>query len=152
MIKIGKRARHADLSPLGRSPPYYGTEMQQPSRPTNPNLLRDHLANERTYLAWMRTAITTIALGFVVDKFGILLREVGGKHIHELTVRAGAVVGIALVFGGSLMAVLATFKFLGIKRDVDRNVVAFSPTLDIALGVVITVVSLVLAIYLIITA
>jgi putative membrane protein len=100
----------------------------------------------------MRTAITTIALGFVVAKFGILLREVGGKHIHALTAQVGAVVGVVLVLGGLLMAALATFKFLGIKRDIDRNVVAFSPRLDIALAIVIVVASVILAIYLIITA
>ncbi|HGE72837.1 TPA: DUF202 domain-containing protein, partial [Candidatus Poribacteria bacterium] len=31
----------------------------------------DHMANERTYLAWVRTGITIMALGFVVAKFGI---------------------------------------------------------------------------------
>ncbi len=36
----------------------------------------DHLANERTYLAWVRTGITVIALGFVVSKFGILVKEI----------------------------------------------------------------------------
>jgi uncharacterized membrane protein YidH (DUF202 family) len=35
----------------------------------------DHMANERTYLAWVRTGITIMALGFVVAKFGIIIRE-----------------------------------------------------------------------------
>ena len=33
------------------------------------------MANERTYLAWVRTGITIMALGFVVAKFGIIIRE-----------------------------------------------------------------------------
>jgi len=127
--------------------------MKAPLEPaSNPNLLRDHLANERTFLAWMRTAITVVALGFVVAKFGILLREIGGAHIHPLTVRAGAVVGVTLVLGGLLTAVLAALKFLQIRRDIERSVVRFSPTLDIALAAVITLTSLVLAAYLIVTA
>jgi putative membrane protein len=35
----------------------------------------DHLANERTYLAWIRMGIAIIALGFVVARFGRFLRE-----------------------------------------------------------------------------
>ena len=38
----------------------------------------DHLANERTYLAWLRTGIATIGLGFVVAKFGLALRQLTG--------------------------------------------------------------------------
>jgi putative membrane protein len=35
----------------------------------------DHMANERTYLAWVRTGIAVIALGFVVAKFQLLISE-----------------------------------------------------------------------------
>ena len=41
-------------------------------RSTRPDLalptVRDHLANERTLLAWLRTAITVIGLGFIIDR------------------------------------------------------------------------------------
>jgi putative membrane protein len=118
----------------------------------NPNELRDHLANERTFLAWIRTAITLVGLGFVVAKFGILLREVGGAHIHSETARAGAVVGVALVVGGVVAAFFATLKFQRIRRDIERGVVSFSPTLDLALATLVGIVGVVLTIYLIVTA
>jgi putative membrane protein len=121
-------------------------------RPPGPNELRDHLANERTFLAWVRTSITFVGLGFVVAKFGILLREVGGGHVHPLTARAGAVVGVLLVLGGVATTVLAALRFLRIRRDINRAVINFSPTLDIALAVVLSAVSVVLAIYIIVTA
>src|SRR5579864_1392930 len=117
-----------------------------------PNELRDHLANERTFLAWMRTSITIVALGFVVAKFGILLREVGGSHVHALTARVGAVVGVALVIGGIVLAGLATAKFLRTRRDIERAIVSFSPALDIALAVAIALAGIVLAAYMIVTA
>jgi len=122
------------------------------ARQPGPNELRDHLANERTFLAWMRTSITIIGLGFVVAKFGILLREVGGSHVHSLTARAGAVVGVALVVGGMATAALAAVKFLRIRRDIDRSVVSFSPTLDIILAVIVGLASIILAVYMIVTA
>ncbi len=42
---------------------------------SQPNKTADHLANERTFLAWIRTSISIIVFGFVVARFGITLRE-----------------------------------------------------------------------------
>jgi putative membrane protein len=41
----------------------------------NPNRARDHLANERTFLAWVRTGVATIVFGFAIGRFSIALRE-----------------------------------------------------------------------------
>jgi putative membrane protein len=117
-----------------------------------PNELRDHLANERTFLSWVRTAIAIVALGFVVAKSGILLREVGAGHVQAETARASAVVGVILVFAGMLIAVLGSIRFWQIRRDIDRGVVRFSPSLDIVLAVVVAIASVMLAVYLIATA
>ena len=38
-------------------------------------LTQQYLANERTFLAWIRTSIALIGLGFVVARFGLFLRE-----------------------------------------------------------------------------
>ena len=35
----------------------------------NPSRVRDHLANERTYLAWMRTAISLMGFGVVIVRY-----------------------------------------------------------------------------------
>ncbi len=42
---------------------------------SNPNRARDHLANERTFLAWVRTGVATIVFGFAIGRFSIALRE-----------------------------------------------------------------------------
>jgi putative membrane protein len=34
----------------------------------------DHAANERTFLAWVRTAIAMMAFGFVIERFDLFLR------------------------------------------------------------------------------
>lgn len=117
-----------------------------------PNTLRDHLANERTFLAWMRTAIAIVALGFVVSKFGLVLREVGGPHVHPVTARLGAIIGTVLVVGGAAATVLATFKFVQTRDDIDRDIVRFRSELDIALAAIVTISSIVLGIYVIVTA
>ena len=44
----------------------------------------DHSANERTFLAWVRTAIAVMAFGFLVEKFDLFLelatRCIAGRH------------------------------------------------------------------------
>jgi putative membrane protein len=43
----------------------------------------DHAANERTFLAWVRTGIAMIAFGFVIEKFNLFLagdRERGPRR------------------------------------------------------------------------
>lgn len=130
--------------------PPQGITMSQ--RQPGPNELRDHLANERTFLAWMRTAITIIGLGFVVAKFGLLLREVGGNHVHHLTAAAGAAIGVAMVVGGITSALLATLKFLQIRHDIERDIVSFSPALDLILAAVIVIAGLIMGIYMVTTA
>ena len=37
------------------------------------NRYSDHAANERTFLAWVRTGIATIAFGFVIEKFNLFV-------------------------------------------------------------------------------
>ena len=42
---------------------------------SNPNLARDHLANERTFLAWIRTGLAGIAFGFAIGRFAVAIRQ-----------------------------------------------------------------------------
>jgi putative membrane protein len=47
----------------------------QPSTSSNSNLARDHLANERTFLAWIRTGIAIVVFGFALGRFAIAIRQ-----------------------------------------------------------------------------
>src|ERR1700712_2650374 len=47
-----------------------------PPEPKSSSLVRDHLANERTALAWVRTALGLIGLGFVLARMGLFLRQI----------------------------------------------------------------------------
>ena len=40
----------------------------------------DHAANERTFLAWVRTAIAVIAFGFVIEKFNLFVLTVANTN------------------------------------------------------------------------
>ncbi len=47
-----------------------------PSPNPNLNRTRDHLANERTFLAWVRTSLGLLGLGFVLARMGLFIRQV----------------------------------------------------------------------------
>ena len=72
---------------------------------------RVFFAAERTLLAWVRTAIGLIGLGFVVARFGLFLRltrpqldgQIGG---HWQSV----VLGLSLSVAGSIVAAVASWQ------------------------------------------
>src|SRR5260370_16067100 len=64
----------------------------------------NHAANERTFLAWLRTGLAVAAFRFFLAKLNIFLNAVAGPRLAHLPARAGAVVAAAghhlgLVFG-----------------------------------------------------
>jgi putative membrane protein len=88
----------------------------------------DHAANERTFLAWVRTGIAVIAFGFVVEKFNIFMLTVASAAIGNAAQRAellrlsgrmGRYDGLALIFGGLALVVLATARFVRTTRLLD---------------------------------
>jgi inner membrane protein YidH len=74
----------------------------------------DHAANERTYLAWVRTAITVMAFGFLLERFDIFLSyasRMGGQSIPNLHIRASEWLGLMLLLFGALIVLFATLRF-----------------------------------------
>src|SRR5712691_8774668 len=87
-----------------------------PSKPASTSKkVTDHLANERTFLAWIRTGLATIAFGFVVERFGLLLRELGIKTTTIIPVHLSSFFGIALTLLGVIMMIVALMNFLHIR-------------------------------------
>jgi putative membrane protein len=85
----------------------------------------DHAANERTFLAWVRTGIAVIALGFVVEKFNLFIATLAGVKVSDAAVLSrlqslsgplGYYDGIALIVFGIALVVLAAVRFLRLER------------------------------------
>jgi putative membrane protein len=88
----------------------------------------DHAANERTFLAWVRTGIAVVAFGFVVEKFNLFIETIASSALGEEARRVrleklsgpfGHYEGLALIFGGVAIVALATVRFVRIARRLD---------------------------------
>jgi putative membrane protein len=110
----------------------------------------DHLANERTYLTWVRTGIAAIALGFVVAKFELLVRELA-PSAPTTSFGFSSIVGIALVLAGGLMQVLALSRFTVNQGRIKSGRYEPSRGIEIAISAGLFAIALLLTVYLILT-
>ena len=82
----------------------------------------NHAANERTYLAWIRTAIAIMALGFVIEKFDLFLVYLSGRIGTGETPSSSTqaeIVGLILILLSLGILSGATVRFLYLKRRID---------------------------------
>jgi putative membrane protein len=85
----------------------------------------DHAANERTFLAWVRTAIAIMAFGFLVAKFDLFLRLQGVASAARTLPGSGGIVGdvaglLLFVLGGAMM-IVAVIRFRATARDIEAR-------------------------------
>jgi putative membrane protein len=92
---------------------------------TNPNRQRDHQANERTFLAWLRTSLALIGFGFAIARFGLFTRQIGyalskqTPEVHPLS--SSENFGLSLVMSGILTVLLATWHFNEVFQQIERR-------------------------------
>lgn len=113
---------------------------------------RVHMANERTFLAWVRTSIGVMAFGFVVEKFGLFLKQVSyflGTGAALPSKGYSSVFGICLVALGTLMGVLAFIRYKKVEQQIDEDTYRPSLILDILLTLSLLAIGIFLIIYLI---
>lgn len=108
---------------------------------SNPNRARDHLANERTFLAWVRTGVATIIFGFAIGRFSIALREFL-KFEGRSTATPGLTtwLGIISTVGGVMLILAGLRRYRITKLQLDSN--TFEPA-----GFVIDFVSYLLGLF-----
>jgi len=113
------------------------------------NRASEHLANERTFLAWVRTTIALISLGFVLARIGPWLSESETQAPHLIT--KAWPVGMGLVIFGALLTMLAAWRYDAVNREIEAGLVKTDPALVWSVTVAITLVSGVLILYMLLT-
>lgn len=117
---------------------------------------RDHMANERTFLAWIRTAIAIMAFGFVVEKFSFFLKQITAvinksaiSSSHQALQGSSGVLGAALVGFGCFICVMAYIKYRNLEIAINTNTFKPNLILDSMLVAMIFAIGIFLLIYII---
>jgi putative membrane protein len=85
----------------------------------------DHAANERTFLAWVRTGVAVIAFGFVIEKFDLFLLTLldaasldpsRRARLEKLSGPSTRYEGLALIVIGVALLVVAAVRFVRTQR------------------------------------
>lgn len=113
------------------------------------NNARDHLANERTFLAWIRTGVATIVFGFAVGRFSIALQEffqLEGKRAP--TPGLTAWLGMISIVAGVLLIFAGLFRYRQTRVQIDTDSFQPAGTIIDLIAVLLAVFGIVLAVYL----
>jgi uncharacterized membrane protein YidH (DUF202 family) len=116
------------------------TEAKKPAKVGNPQV---HMANERTFLAWIRTSIGIMAFGFVIERFAFFIKKLSffitSHNIPELqfpilnnsSMGYSTIFGIFLVAVGALVGVFSFVRFMQAEKAINEDAYRPSLVLDI---------------------
>jgi inner membrane protein YidH len=113
----------------------------------------DHAANERTFLAWVRTAIAVMAFGFVIEKFDLFLvalaPQTALKQVAPHGQKFANAAGLAFIAIGVLMVVISGIRFTATAKAIDTEETQLSPSerFDLALAALIGLLGVSLFLY-----
>jgi len=116
------------------------------------NNASDHLAKERTFLAWIRTSIGIMAFGFVVVKFSLFVKQISlilGKENIIHSKGYSGILGIVLVAVGTVTAVLSYMRYINSEKQINEGYYKHSSLLITVLTTFIFLVSVLLIVYLV---
>jgi putative membrane protein len=114
------------------------------------NRARDHLANERTFHAWVRTGVAIVVFGFAIGRFAIAIRQfmqIQGQTIRTvgLTVWFGAIA----IFGGVLLTLAGLLRYRRTRAQLESGKFEPAGFLVDLVGVLVAMFGLALGAYLV---
>jgi putative membrane protein len=108
------------------------------------------LANERTFLAWLRTSIAVMSLGFVVARFGLWLRELALQVNPNVPLQRTGLslpLGEGMIGFGALLTLLAAWRYHVVNRAIERGEIKSDPRMVSLVTIVVVVSAIVLIMY-----
>jgi putative membrane protein len=114
----------------------------------------DHAANERTFLAWVRTAIAVMAFGFLIERFDLFLKFAAPQLVERQLAPHGESfanwAGLAFIVIGVVTVVIAGLRFVKTAKEIETEDEVASPgeRFDLALAAMIGLLGASLALYL----
>jgi putative membrane protein len=118
-------------------------------------LTTEYLAAERTFLAWVRTSIAVITLGFVVAKFGVWLRELAARLDPAVQIHSTGMslpMGEAMMAFGGILAVLAAWHYHVVNQAIERGEVRANRGLVVIVTAAVATLAVLMMIYMLLAA
>lgn len=115
----------------------------------------EYLANERTFLAWIRTSVAVISLGFVLARFSVWFREFAAQRQPQMQVHRGGIslpIGVAMMILGGALTILAAWRYHVVNRDIEHGKVSADRGLVILVTVMVALLSIAMIVFALLTA
>jgi len=117
--------------------------MRLKDKPTiDSNYIQQHLANERTYLAWIRTSITIIGVGFLITNlhFSFITKNQLGDILAQT-------IGLVSIFVGIITIILSTIGYFKKGRDINNQTFAYPRVITLCLSILLLLIFIFFGIY-----
>lgn len=119
----------------------------------NSKKINDHLANERTFLSWIRTSLGIMGFGFVVVKFSLFMGQITSmlrpQDSEPVQHEYSGEVGTTIVIIGAVTALLAYFKYRKIGKQIEDDEYMPGSSIISVIAILIAVIGFILSWYLI---
>lgn len=105
--------------------------------------IQQHLANERTYLAWIRTAIAIIGVGFLVTNLHFTM-QTSLSNVGDFLVN---IIGISSVALGIIAIILSTVSYIKKTGAINDQRFRASKMSVVTLSILVIIIAVVFGIY-----
>ena len=115
----------------------------------------EFLAIERTFLAWVRTSIAVISLGFVIAKFGVWLRELSRRLDPQQQTESTGLsrpMGVGMMAFGGVLVILAAWHFHKVNQTIELGEVRPNRGLVLAVTAGVALLTILVIVYMLSTS
>ncbi|ODG92169.1 MULTISPECIES: DUF202 domain-containing protein [Bacillaceae] len=105
--------------------------------------IQQHLANERTYLAWVRTSITIMGVGFLITNLHFSTMASNGKMGDILS----KIIGLSSIIVGIFALIISTISYFIKGNDINKQTFRFSRILVVYLSIALILIFLIFGAY-----
>ena len=112
------------------------------------------LANERTFLAWVRTSIAVMSLGFVIARFSLWMREMSSGVSATMRIRHTGIseaLGECMIGLGGALTAFAAWRYRVVNRAIERGEIEADPRMVMAITAIILTAAVAVIVYMIIS-
>jgi putative membrane protein len=112
------------------------------------------LANERTFLSWVRTSIAVMSLGFVIARFSLWMRELSSSVNPAMRVQRTGIseaLGECMIGLGAVLTAFAAWRYRVVNRAIERGEIEADSAMVVAVTAIILAAAVAVIVYMIIS-